>query len=219
MQRPNITRSTSRGRCKIIIWLSAEKWAPSSPPSAVSNTPLSPISHSHELAQDSNPPLRNSKGQGVGVCDADPHLHCLYLVLAPGALLPGRSWKFSLDLAQGLETVSTFTYPLTTECCPKSHFRHLKNAQARSAITIDVNAAPTAGRLAVTPEQDGKALHTPFYLLTTSWTDNPADLPLYFSFSQLISDDSFVELLRLFKTTADHTTTLPASHPSPFILE
>eukprot|EP01006_Ploeotia_vitrea_P041467 TRINITY_DN66533_c5_g3_i1.p1 TRINITY_DN66533_c5_g3~~TRINITY_DN66533_c5_g3_i1.p1 ORF type:complete len:1576 (+),score=688.91 TRINITY_DN66533_c5_g3_i1:275-4729(+) len=110
---------------------------------------------------------------------ATPRTNSLF-VLRAGVLQPGTLYKFSF-----------WATAKTTQ------------ATGRASISVITNAAPTSGACDVTP-RSGVVFDTKFTLSCADWTDDAADLPLFYSFA--LKSASTTTQLRGFGTSSEMTT-------------
>jgi hypothetical protein len=105
------------------------------------------------------------------------------LAVAGGSLSPGVTYVFTLSAA------------------------YLMNGLAVSAsVSVSVNAPPTGGALAVTPA-NGTALTTLFTWQTSSWVDDPSDLPLNYVFTYYSPPGNIQQTFK-YLSTASYATAL-----------
>ena len=87
-----------------------------------------------------------------------------YLVLPPHSLTAGAIYEFTLTA---------------------SYLEDANAVSGYSVLTILVNAPPSSGRLAVSPDE-GFVLQTPYLFKASGWVDDLLDLPLLYSFYYII---------------------------------
>jgi Ca2+-binding EF-hand superfamily protein len=109
-----------------------------------------------------NAVLTAAEGTGIGACDYDARLRCVYLVVASSILVAGRAYTFTLGLEQQFDSGADLSL--------------------QQDITVSINLPPTGGQMSVSPVE-GFAITTPFSFFAVGWTDFTEDLPLTFAYS------------------------------------
>ena len=95
------------------------------------------------------------------------------LAIVPNTLLPGLQYTFQLQ----------------------AFYLSHPSGIATSSVIITINVAPMNGILEVSPSQ-GIALSTPYFFLTSRWSDDVNDLPLKYVFAYAATSQTRITILR-----------------------